>query len=104
MFRNLHARGFEGPDLVGSRACTTLDDRAGVSHTFAGRSGLTGDEGDNRLGHLGGNILRGFIFISSTDLPDQDYLFCLWIMFEHFENIDEVRAIDRVAADTHTSG
>ncbi len=53
MFGDFHARGFQCFDFVCGGACATFDDRARVSHPFAGRRGLTCDERNDRFGHLG---------------------------------------------------
>ena len=43
-----------------------------------------------------------FFFSATADLTDHYDRFGLRIFFEHFENVDKVRARDRVTADTNT--
>lgn len=75
-----------------------------VSHAFSGRGGLTGDEGGDGLGHLCADEFRGpFLFIAA-DLADHDDFFGFWIVFEHFQHVGEVCAVDRVAADADAGG
>ncbi len=104
MLGDLDACRFERLDLVRGTASVAFDDGSGVPHAFSGRGGLPGDERDDRLGHLGGNEFRGFVFVGAADLANQHHLFSMRIMLEHFETVDEVRAVNGVAADAHASG
>src|SRR6185312_403384 len=58
------------------------------------------DEADHRLLHLAAlDELGGFFFRRSADLADHDDRLRLGIGEEHFEAVDEIGAVDRIAAD-----
>ena len=91
-----HACGFERCEFLVSRTFTTGDDRPCVTHTLAFRRGHTRDVTDNRLGHVFFDVSSRFFFRATTDLTDHHDRFGLWIFLEQLQDVDEVRAWDRV--------
>ena len=59
---------------------------------------MTGDEGDDRLGHVLGDEFGRFFLGAAADFADHDDAFGLRIVLEHPDAIDEVQAVDRIAA------
>src|SRR5690606_14237510 len=94
-----HARLFQRRELALGRARTAGGDRAGVAHALALGGRGTGDEADHRLGHELGDVLGRFLFGAAADLTDQDDALGLRIVLEQLQRVDEVGAVDRVAAD-----
>src|SRR5690606_244291 len=89
--------------LVGSTFAAG-DDCTSVTHALACRSSYTSDVGHNRLGYIGLDVGCSFFFSATADLTDHDDRFGLRIVLEHFQDVDEVGARDRVATDTHAGG
>nr|GME07389.1 Uncharacterised protein [Ipomoea batatas] len=97
-----HTCGFQRSKLLVCRSFTTGNDGASVAHTFALRCRYARNVADNRLGHVLFDERSSFFFRTTTDFTDHDDRFSLWIVLEHFQDVDEVRARDRVAADADT--
>src|SRR5690606_5530020 len=74
-------------------------DRTGVAHALALRRAGAGDEADHRLGHVFGDELGRFFLGAAADLADHDDAFGLGVVLEQLQAVDEVQAVDRVAAD-----
>jgi len=74
MARYADADVFKGGDLFGGRAFAALNDGSGMAHTFAGGCRLPGDKGSDRLAHVAGNKLGRSLFVSSSDLANEDHL------------------------------
>src|SRR5476651_2386127 len=71
-----------------------------MTHAAAGRRGAAGDEADDRLFGAGRlQILGAHDLGVAADLADHDDALGLGIPHEHFQALDEVGAIHRVAAD-----
>src|SRR3546814_4763359 len=70
-----------------------------MPHALALRRAGAGDEADDRLGHVLGDELGRFLFGRTTDLADHDDALGLRIVLEQLQAVDEVQAVDRVAAD-----
>ena len=93
----------EGGDLA---VCATLaagDDGTGVTHAPAGRSGDTGDEGNDGLLLLPVGLLEelgGVLLGGTTDLADHDDTVGLGVLEEDLKAVDEVGAAEGVTADT----
>src|SRR5690606_7245253 len=96
-----HAVLLEGADLLGGGARRAADDRAGVAHAAPGRSGLPGDEADDRLGQPLADERRRVLLVRAADLSDHDHRLGLSILLERGQAVDERRPDDRVAADAH---
>src|SRR5262245_54962007 len=90
---------FQGLELLVCRAFTTGDDGASVAHALASRCGNTGDVRHNWLGDVFLDVGCGFILSAAAAFADQHDRFGLRIFLEQFQDVDEVRAWDRVAAD-----
>src|SRR5690606_28759222 len=100
----LHASVFQCGELLVGRTLASGEDRTSVPHALACRSSNTCDVGHNRLGHIGLDVGGSFFFSATTDLADHDDRFGLRVVLEHFQNVDEVGARDRVTTDTNTAG
>ena len=74
-----------------------------MAHAAARRRGAAGDEADDGLlaPALGlvGEELRGVLFGAAADLADHDDRLGLVVGEEHLEHVDELGALDRIAAD-----
>src|SRR5215471_1647138 len=91
-------------DLVFRTALAAGDDRTSVTHAPAGRRGAAGDEPDDRLLAARrpeeiGAVLLG----AAADLADHDDRFGLVVGKKHFEDLDKIGAVDRIAADPHAA-
>src|SRR3569833_953770 len=94
-----HTRRLERGDLVLRAALAARDDRARMAHAFAGRRGDAGDIGHQRFAHAGLDVFRGLFLGRAADLADHDDALGLAILLDEFYTIDEIRALNRVAAD-----
>src|SRR5438093_6737616 len=72
-----------------------------MAHAPPGRRGLTGDEANNGLRHLLANELRGLLFVGATDLAHHRNGLGLRVLLERRQAVDEIRPIDRIAADAN---
>src|SRR5687768_4592968 len=90
-------------DLVLGPALAARDDGAGMAHAAARRRGAAGDEADGRLAAAGpGLVLQehsGVLLGRAADLADHDDRLRLRVGEEQFEHVDEIGAVDRIAAD-----
>ena len=75
------------------------DDRAGVTHALAGRRGLAADERGDRLLDVVLDELRGALLGVAADLADHEDRRRARILVEPLQRVDEVGALDRIAAD-----
>ena len=103
-FADPHALCFERVFLRLGGARGAGDDRAGVAHLLAGRGGEAGDVGDDRLGDLGGDELGRPLLGVAADLADHHDQLGLGVGLVQREDVDEVGADDRVAADADDRG
>ena len=94
---------FHRRDLALGVALAARDDRAGMAHAAARRRRAAGDEADDRLLapalRLVGEELRGVFLGAAADLADHDDRLGLVVGEEHLEHVDELGALDRIAAD-----
>ena len=58
-----------------------------------------GDVGDDRLGHVLGDVLGGALLLVAADLADHHDQLGLVVLLEQRDHVDEGAADDRVAAD-----
>src|SRR5580698_11119945 len=86
-------------DLLGRRPLAAADDGARVPHPLAGWRGLAGDEGGDRLLHVGLDEAGGLLLGGPADLADHEDRLRLRVALEHGEAVDEVDPLDRIAAD-----
>src|SRR5690606_4785595 len=70
-----------------------------MAHALALRRRGAGDEAHHRLGHVLGDVLGRFLFGRTADLADHDDALGLLVGLEQLQAVDEVQAVDRVAAD-----
>src|SRR5208282_2116070 len=84
------------------------NDGAGMAHAPPWRRGAAGDEPDRRflaatLGFVLEKLRRVFLR-RTADLADQDDRRGRLVGEEHFQDLDEIAAFDRVAADADRGG
>src|SRR4051794_24966193 len=72
-----------------------------MTHPSAWWGRLAGDEPDNRLLHFLPDESGGFLLIGAADLADHHHGFGCRILLERIETVDEVGAVDRIAADSN---
>ncbi len=83
----------------------TADDGAGVTHTTSRRSSAPRDERHYWLVlHVGLNPTASVHLISAADLADHDDAIGVLVGGEHFQNVDEIQTLHRIATDTHAGG
>ena len=74
-----------------------------MAHAAPGRRGAAGDEADDRLSAAAfrfvGEELRGVFLGAAADLADHDDRLGLVVGEEFLEDVDELGALDRIAAD-----
>ena len=79
-----------------------------MAHAASGRCGQSGNEPDHRfLTALFGFIdqeLRCVLFRAATDFADHDDRFGFIVGEEQLEHVDEVGAVNRIAADADRGG
>src|SRR5271154_853378 len=92
------ARRFERFHLLRRRALAPGDDRPRVAHAAPRRGGLAGDERDDGLLEVAGDPARGLFLRHAADLADQHDGLGTRVVLERLQAVDEVRAVDRVAA------
>src|SRR6266851_2723940 len=86
--------------LVGRTAFAAGDDRAGMAHAPARRRGAAGDKADDRFLRAGRLQKPGAIFFcGAADFADHDDRLGLVVGEKHFEDLDEIRSVDRIPAD-----
>src|SRR6185312_2189920 len=90
--------------LVAGRAAAAGYNRAGMAHASARRRGGPGDEAHHRLLDLAAfDELRRLLLGRAADLADHDDRLGLVVLEEELEAIDEIGAVDGVAADPHAA-
>src|SRR6266852_741188 len=100
----MDASGVHGGVFVFCGALASADDGAGVAHAAARRSGLPGDETDDRFFYVDLDPFGGAFFGVATDFADQNDGVSVGIFVEHFDGIEKRRADDGIAADADASG
>src|SRR5260221_684573 len=91
--------GFPRPIGVGDSLSASPRARAGMARAAAGRGGGAGDKAALRLLALGGFDQRGALLLGGTaDPADHHDRLGLVIGEKHFQHVDEVEPVDRVAA------
>ena len=75
-----------------------------MAHLLAGRCREAGDVGDDGLGDVLGDEVGGALFGVAADLADHDDQLGLRVVLEQGEDVDEVGADDRIAADADDRG
>src|SRR5213082_2500419 len=74
-----------------------------MAHAASGRRGAAGNEADHRLAaaalRLVREELRRVLFGAAADLADHDDRLGLLVAQEHLEDVDELGAFDRIAAN-----
>src|SRR5689334_394214 len=106
--RDLDAGRLHGGDLRLGVAFAAGDDRAGMAHAAAGWGGAAGDETDHRLlaPALGLVLeeLRRVLLGRAADLADHHDRLGGRVGQKHLQHVDEVGALDRIAADADRGG
>src|SRR5271169_1072483 len=99
-FRDHDSGALQRLHLVAGAAFAAGNDRAGMAHAPARRCGAAGDEPDDRLfparrfQKIGTVLLR-----TAADFANHDDRLGLVVGEKHLEDLDEVRAVDRIATD-----
>src|SRR5437660_894500 len=73
-----------------------------MPHALAWRSGLPRDERGDRLAQMLLDVSGRALFRRAADLADHQNGLGLWVGFKEFEDVDERRARNRIAADADT--
>ena len=101
--RHLDAGGFHGGDLRLRIAFAAGNDRAGMAHAPSRRRRAAGDEADHRLLAAGlASSMRNWAASSSAEPPISPIMMIDSVALsarKQFQHVDEVRALDRIAAD-----
>jgi len=100
---DLDASGFHGRNFAFRITPAAGNDGTGMTHAAAGRRGAAGNESDHGLlaatfGFIG-KELSGVLFGRATNLADHDDRFGRLVGQKHRQHVDELGALDRVAAD-----
>src|SRR4051794_20095118 len=95
---------FHCGNLVRSFAGTAGDNSARVTHAPSWRCGLSGDESDNRLLHIGLDVLRGGLFRTAADLANHDDRFGAGIVVEELNRVRKRGPDNRITSDSDTGG
>ena len=74
-----------------------------MPHTLALGRGYAGNVGDNRLAHIRLDIGSRLFFRGTTDFTNHYDGLSSRILLKHLQDIDKVRARDRITTDTYTS-
>ena len=98
--RDGNACRVERCDLIRRRALAAGDDGAGVAHALARRRLTPCDEGgDGLVRHVFLDPLRRVLLGRAADLTDDEDGVGVGVVLKELERVDEVRALDGVAAD-----
>ena len=96
------AGGFHGFDLALSVALAARDDGAGMAHAPPRWCRAPGNEPGHRLLDLGlADELCRILFRRSADFAYHDDRLRLGVSEEHLQDINELRALHRITANTH---
>src|SRR5580704_2186078 len=106
--RHPYAGSLHGGNLGFGIPTAARDDGACMPHAAARRGGAAGNEAHHRLAAaaLGfiGHELGGILLGRPADLTDHDDRFGGLIGEEHFQHLDELGALDRIAPDADRGG
>src|SRR5947209_20606247 len=98
------ARGAHGGVFIFRRALTSADDRAGVAHAAARRSGLAGDEADHGLLYMRFDEFRSAFFGIAADFADHHDGVRIGIVVEEADRLQERCDDDGIASDSDAGG
>ena len=90
---------FSAAILSAAEPAAAGDDRPGVAHAPARRRRLAGDERGHRLRDVLRDVLGRLLLGGAADLADHQDRLGPRVVLEHLQQVDLVRADDRVAAD-----
>src|SRR5882724_7536559 len=85
-------------------ALPAADNGAGVAHPATRRRGLSGNEADDGLLHIGLNPFGGALFRVAADFADQNDGVGVRIIVEKLDGIEKRSADDGIAADADAGG
>ena len=94
----------QGGDFAFGAAALAADDGAGMSHAPAGGRRQPGDKTDHRFGDLFPDKSGRLFFGVAADFADHDNAAGVGVFLKSVQAVDEVGAVDRVAADADTGG
>ena len=75
-----------------------------MSHLLTRRSLLTRDEYSNRFGNVLLNKLSSTLFSITTNLSNERYTVCLWVVLEHTKKLLKIKSNDWVTTNTDCCG
>src|SRR5713226_9339119 len=97
-------RGAHGGVSIFCRALASADDRAGVAHAAARRSGLAGDEADHGFPHVRFDEFRSAFFGIAADFADHHDGVRIGIVVEEADRVKERCADDGIASNADAGG
>src|SRR5260370_7726366 len=100
----VNARGAHGGVFIFCRPLASADDRAGVAHAAARRSGLAGDEADHGLPHVRFDEFRSAFFGIAADFANHHDGVRIGIVVEEADGVKERCADDGIASDPDAGG
>src|SRR5216684_4984108 len=103
-FHGADAGGGHRGVLVLGGTLTAANDGARVAHAAPRRSGLTGDEADDGLLHVGLDPLGGALFGVAADFADQNDGVRVRIVVEKLDGVEKRGADDGIATDADAGG
>lgn len=95
----MYAESTKGRHLGLRGVIGAADDRARMTHAFAGGRRASSNEGRHGLGCVLGNPASGIGFVASADLADHHDTVGVWILIEHVQQFDEAESTNRIATD-----
>src|SRR5713226_2101645 len=97
-------RGAHGGVSIFCRALASADDRAGVAHAAARRSGLAGDEADHGFPHVRFDEFCSAFFGIAADFADHHDGVRIGIVVEEADRVKERCADDGIASNADAGG
>src|SRR5438034_10739009 len=84
---NPNSRGLEGGDFCRSSSFSAADNRAGMAHSTARRSGCPGDKTSDRFLAVLLDPFRGFFLSGTSNLSNHNYTMRIRIGISHFDHV-----------------
>src|SRR5215471_6677661 len=103
-FDGFNAGGVHRGVFVFCGALAPGNDRACMAHAASGRSGLAGDEADDRLLHVGFDPVGSGLLRIAANFANQNHSMRVGIFVEEFDRIEERSTDNGIAADSDAGG